>query len=111
MEQRQQFVLEYGSGEWTMTELCQAYGISRPTGYGLLRRYAQWGERGLQEQSRAPGRHPNQTAPEREEAVLELRRQHPCWGRARCAGGCKRYIRKCSGQRPAPSAVCWIGKG
>ncbi len=80
VERRKQFVAEYGSGDWTMTELCQAYGISRPTGYEVLRRYEGEGERGLEEQSRAPQRHPNQTAREIEEQVLELRRQHPHWG-------------------------------
>jgi transposase len=47
-----------------MTELCQAYGISRPTGYEVLRRYERAGELGLEEQSRAPQRHPNQTPAE-----------------------------------------------
>ena len=64
VERRKQFVAEYGSGEWTMTDLCQAYGISRPTGYEVLRRYERAGELGLEEQSRAPQRHPNQTPAE-----------------------------------------------
>jgi transposase InsO family protein len=80
VERRKQFVAEYGSGEWTMTELCRAYGISRPTGYEVLRRYQREGAAGLAEQSRAPERHPNQTAAEIEEQVLALRRQHARWG-------------------------------
>ena len=80
VERRKQFVAEYGSGEWTMTELCRAYGISRPTGYEVLRRYQREGAAGLAEQSRAPERHPNQTPAEIEEQVLALRRQHARWG-------------------------------
>jgi transposase InsO family protein len=80
MERRQQFLAEYESGEWTMTDLCRAHGISRPTGYDVLWRYEVGGELGLEEQSRAPGRHPNQTAVEIEQQVLQLRRQHPRWG-------------------------------
>jgi transposase InsO family protein len=80
VERRKQFVAEYGSGDWTMTELCQAHGISRPTGYEVLRRYERAGELGLEEQSRAPQRHLNQTPREIEEQVLELRRRHPRWG-------------------------------
>ena len=80
VERRKQFVAEYESGDWTMTELCQAHGISRPTGYEVLRRYERDGEWGLEEQSRAPQRHPNQTARAIEEQVLELRRQHLRWG-------------------------------
>ena len=63
-----------------MRELCGMYGISRPTGYAVLRRFQEQGETGLQEQSRAALRHPNQTAAEIEEAVLELRREHMTWG-------------------------------
>ena len=80
VERRKQFLAEYGSGEWTMRNLCQAYGVSRPTGYAVLRRYAEGGELGLEERSRAPARHANQTAREVEEQVLGLRRQHPRWG-------------------------------
>ena len=80
VEKRQQFVAEYASGEWTMTDLCRAHGITRPTGYAVLRRYGRWGEAGLEEQSRAPVRHPNQTPPAIEAQVLALRRQHPRWG-------------------------------
>ncbi len=63
-----------------MRELCGMYGISRPTGYAVLRRFQEQGETGLQERSRAALRHPNQTAAEIEEAVLELRREHMTWG-------------------------------
>src|SRR5215472_6170277 len=80
VEKRKQFLADYESGEWTMTDLCRAYEITRPTGYAVLRRYAQEGETGLEERSRAPKRHPNQTAAEIEEQVLALRRKHPRWG-------------------------------
>jgi len=60
--------------------LCRAYGISRPTGYEVLRRYREGGELGLEEQSRAPRRHPNQTPTKIEQQVLQLRREHPRWG-------------------------------
>jgi transposase-like protein len=72
VEQRQRFLREYETGEWTMTELCRAYEISRPTGYALWHRYGNEGEAGLEERSRAPARHPNQTPPEIEEQVLGL---------------------------------------
>jgi transposase-like protein len=44
MEEKVRFVLEYEQDERTMTELCEAYGIARETGYVWLRRYR---ERGL----------------------------------------------------------------
>jgi transposase InsO family protein len=80
VEKRKQFLAEYATGEWTMSDLCRAHGITRPTGYAVLRRYVQAGERGLEEQSRAPRQHPNQTPGEIEAQVLALRRKHPRWG-------------------------------
>jgi transposase InsO family protein len=80
VEKRKQFLAEYATGEWTMSDLCRAHGITRPTGYAVLRRYAQAGQWGLEEQSRAPRRHPNQTPAEIEAQVLALRRKHPRWG-------------------------------
>src|SRR5271167_4290919 len=80
VERRKQFLAEYQSGQETMTDLCRAYGISRPTGYEVLRRYREGGELGLEEQSRAPRRHPNQTPTKIEQQVLQLRREHPRWG-------------------------------
>ncbi len=80
VEKRREFLADYKSGDWGMSELCRAYGISRPTGYEALRRYGQQGELGLEERSRAPARHPNQTPWEIEQRVLRLRREHPRWG-------------------------------
>jgi transposase InsO family protein len=80
VEKRREFLAEYALGDWTMTDLCCAYGISRPTGYALWRRYQAEGAAALQDRKRAPTRHPNQTTAEIEAAVLEVRRQHPRWG-------------------------------
>jgi transposase InsO family protein len=103
VERRRQFAREYETGEWTMTELCRAYGISRPTGYAVWHRYESAGETGLEEGSRAAERHPNQTAPALEDQVLELRRAHMRWG----ARKLKAYLqRKHPGERwPAASTI------
>jgi putative transposase len=63
-----------------MRELCQQYGISRETGYVVLRRYQQTGVAGLVNRSRAAERHQNQTPEEIERMVLELRQAHMRWG-------------------------------
>ena len=80
MEEKLRFVFEYESGEHTVTELCQRYGIARETGYVWLRRYRQAGAAGLVEQSRATHRHRNQTPEELEQMILELRQAHMRWG-------------------------------
>jgi len=80
MEEKARFVLEYEQDEYTMTELCQRYGIARETGYVWLRRYQQTGLEGLRERSRVPHQPAQQTAGEVEAAVLELRGAHMQWG-------------------------------
>ncbi len=80
MEEKLRFVFEYEQRQRSMTELCASYEISRETGYVWLRRYRAMGVSGLVERSRAALRHPNQTAAEIEEMVLELREAHMSWG-------------------------------
>ena len=80
MEEKLRFVFEYERDEQTMTELCQSFGIARETGYVWLRRYRQAGMAGLAELNRRAERHPNQTAAEIEQQVLELRQAHMRWG-------------------------------
>ena len=80
VEKRTQFVEQWLAQEWTMTELCARHGVSRQTGYNTLARYQQMGWAGLEEQSHAPRRHPNQTAVELERRIVKLRREHMRWG-------------------------------
>lgn len=80
VEKRKQFILEWMSQEWTMTELCLRHEISRQAGYDTIARYQSRGWQGLEEQSRAPHCHPNQTALVIEEQIMQLRREHMRWG-------------------------------
>lgn len=80
MDLRMQFVLEWQSGAWTMSELCADYQISRKTGYKWVERYEAAGPRGLHDQSRRPHRSPQATDPKVVRALLALRRRHPRWG-------------------------------
>jgi hypothetical protein len=43
VDQQKQFVEQWLSQEWTMTELCERHGISRPAGYNRVARYRQAG--------------------------------------------------------------------
>jgi transposase InsO family protein len=80
VDERTRFVLEHERRLHTMTELCEAYHISRETGYYWVRRYREGGLEALQDRDRAPRRHPNQTPEGIETAVLDLRRAHMTWG-------------------------------
>jgi DNA-binding GntR family transcriptional regulator len=56
-------------------EVCERFGISRPTLRKWLRRYDELGPAGLEEESRRPAHSPNRKVFEREEAlILDLRR-------------------------------------
>jgi len=78
-EQRRCFVRDYESGQWSMTELCQRYRVTRPTGYKWLERYEEEGVSGLEERSRAPATCPHQTPPALEGRILALRAEYG-WG-------------------------------
>jgi transposase InsO family protein len=78
-EQRRAFVHDYESGQWSMTELCQRFGITRPTGYLWIARYEEEGEAGLVDRSRTAADCPHRTPPEMERRILALREDHG-WG-------------------------------
>ena len=80
VEKRKAFVEEWLSGEWTMTELCARHSVSRQTGYNTVARYQSAGWESMEERSRSPLRHPNQTRPEIEQAILDVRYLHMRWG-------------------------------
>ena len=79
VKERAQFVRDLASGQWTMTELCEHHGVSRPTGYKWARRYKELGDAGLTELSRAPKTCPHRTAAEIEHEVVLLKKAHG-WG-------------------------------
>ncbi len=51
MEQKVEFICEWLSRNYTITELCSEFGISRPSGYRLIDRYEKMGIEGLLELS------------------------------------------------------------
>lgn len=80
MIERTQFIAAYLSHVYSMTELCERFGIRRNTGYKWVRRYTARGPAGLQEQSRAPHRSPHRMSEEEEAVLLEAKRAHLHWG-------------------------------
>jgi hypothetical protein len=54
VDQRLDFVREALSNRFTMSELCERYGVSRRIGYKWLARFAEDGKRGLADRSRRP---------------------------------------------------------
>ncbi len=54
MEQKERFAMLATSDRFTITELCEEFGIARKTGHKWLARYESLGKAGLVDQSRAP---------------------------------------------------------
>ena len=80
MEQKVEFICEWLTEKYTITELCNAFEISRPTGYRLIHCYEKLWIEGLLDQSKAPRNHPNRTKDEVEKRILHLKEKHPRWG-------------------------------
>ena len=80
LDERRGFVEEWQRQEESLAELCRRYGISRPTGYQLIERFAAEGEEGVAERSRAPHHRPQSMGGKTAERIVALRRQHPRWG-------------------------------
>ena len=80
MDEKMSFIAEYFRGALPMVALCEAYGISRKTGYKWLGRYRELGPEGLLDRSRAPRRHGRSMAPDVAAAIIALRGERPHWG-------------------------------
>jgi transposase InsO family protein len=82
MDQRKEFVVLASAPGANMVQLCQRFGISRPTGYKWLERFSEQGGDGLFDRSRRPKSSPLQTSRKVERLIIELRQKHPtCGGR------------------------------
>jgi transposase InsO family protein len=103
MQQRLEFVREYETELFTMTELAAQYGISRKTGYKWLERFAAAGARGLQDQSRRPHASPHATDPDLLATLIQLRQRHPRWGAKKLLTVAARHDRQAAW--PAASTV------
>jgi putative transposase len=84
MRERMRFVVDVEGELFTMTQLCERYGISRMTGPKWLRRFRQDGVGGLEDRCRAPlhcphltDPCPHPTDPEVVDALVEARHQYP----------------------------------
>lgn len=80
MEKKMGFIVEWLEGTTSMTDLCKGYGISRPTGYELIRRYAEEGPKGFEVKSRAPHHQVHAVCQETRDQIVTLRQQYPHMG-------------------------------
>jgi len=101
---REEFVLKALGGSFSFSRLCQAFGVSRKTGYKWLARFRQSGLGGLKNQGRRPHCSPGAL---KEETVCELIRiklaSPASWGPKKVLGVYHR--RHGTGQAPSLSSV------
>ena len=104
MSLREEFITLANQEGANRRELCRRFGISPQTGYKWLARHAALGASGLAEQSRRPHHSPAATPEHVQQAVLDLRREHPAWGGRKIA----RRLQDLGLSSPAPSTVTAI---
>jgi transposase InsO family protein len=80
MDERIGFISEVLESDYSMTELCEAYDISRKTGYKWLRRYVESGAAGLLDLSRTPHHHPQAICEKVKADILSVKQRYPHWG-------------------------------
>ncbi len=80
MEEIIRFVMLARSGRFSVTDLCEQFGISRKTGYKHLERYAESGLAGLQPRSCRPHHSPERTDEVVTALLVAERRAHRTWG-------------------------------
>lgn len=78
--QKQKFITLYETGKFTLSSLCEDFGISRPTGYAIIKRYQEEGWEALEERDRRHHHHPYETEQDVKDAIIRERKQHPRWG-------------------------------
>lgn len=103
MDERMRFMMAHNEGLYSMSELCERFGISRQAGYKWLRRYEADGVQGLADRSHAPHHCPHKISDEAARSLIELRRTHPSWGPITLLGRLAKLEPKW--QLPAPSTV------
>jgi transposase InsO family protein len=80
METKLEFIHKSQAPGVNFSHLCKSYGISRKTGYALLKKYVKTRDAGLECRSRKPNTSPTQTSDETIAEILEVRRSNPYWG-------------------------------
>jgi len=107
MDQRVRFIAAVAeaeeSGSESFASICRRFGISRRVGYKWVERYDVGGVDGLKDRSRAPLQCPHRTPNEVRDALVELRKEFPCWGPKKLRDVL--LARRPEMHLPAPSAI------
>ena len=69
MEEKQEFILHWKSGNYTISNLADMFEISRPTAYKYIKKYEEYGIVGLLDDARG-ARFPHNKTPDHQEKKL-----------------------------------------
>lgn len=79
VEERRRMIQRWEEGA-TPTELAGEFGVSRQSVYEWIAKWREYGDAGLEEQSRTPHSNARQTAAEVVHALLDMKDRHPTYG-------------------------------
>ena len=80
MEERVRMLLDYDTGQWSVSDLCRRYGVSRDTFYAWRARRESCAVDWFGDRSHAPRSCPHRTDEAVEETIVALRRRFPHMG-------------------------------
>lgn len=101
MEQKVEFICEWRTGKYSITELCNSFNISRPTAYKLIKRFEKEGIEGLNKKSSGHQNHPFKTKDVIEKNILQIKEKHKLWG----AKKVRRLLFNVCDEKDIPSVV------
>lgn len=105
VDERTRLIEAHESGLYTMTEVCDSFGVSRKTGYKWLGRYRAGGRAALGDRSRAPLHSPQRMDEAIERLLLEVRSARPRWGPRKILAYLAREQPELAGRLPAASTA------
>ncbi|NQV38739.1 MAG: transposase [Candidatus Marinimicrobia bacterium] len=80
MDEKRFLIKEYLTHNYSITELSERFGISRPIAYKYIERFKSEGWEGLEARSSRPHHFPTKTPIEIEKQILDLRKKRPRYG-------------------------------
>lgn len=80
MDERHAFIEAWLSNNFSVSELCRRFSVSRKTGYKWIKRFKLEGMKGLSDQSRARLTQSHRVPESVETKILEIKYRYPAWG-------------------------------
>ena len=80
IEQRQNFIRDWQTGYYSVTDLAERFSISRKTAHRWINRFLEYGRQGYEELSRKPHTIPNQTEEYVRVELLQRKKRRPSKG-------------------------------